>query len=262
MPVLPASVRLALWATLSWQGGLAAEKVLARALPDVDHVAGDLGRLALWHDLGERALFVALPRPGDATRVPHTSPERPGPCRRHRRVRVRRLPRRAARADPDGVRQRRRRRAYGPTGRPTRPSPRPGYRLEMLDLGHIERTLIASLTQHAADSRPSAARPGMPDHRESAEGAVRRSIWGLPSQTPARAVRVITSAARVAALVDRGTGRRGSREARRRTGCQRCPSARAVAAVALRRRRRRSRGGDQCCGHDDRGLATCLVWEP
>ena len=48
MSSLPASVRLALWATASYAGRLPLEEVMSRALPDVDHVGGDVDRLALW----------------------------------------------------------------------------------------------------------------------------------------------------------------------------------------------------------------------
>ena len=54
MSSLPASVRLALWATASYAGRLPLEEVMDRALPDVDDVRGDVDRLALWRDLGER----------------------------------------------------------------------------------------------------------------------------------------------------------------------------------------------------------------
>lgn len=73
MTELPASVRLALWVTAAWKGGepgLTLEQAVARAHPDIDHVAGDLDRLDLWHQLGEQALFVALPRSGDLTSLP------------------------------------------------------------------------------------------------------------------------------------------------------------------------------------------------
>ena len=80
--------------------------------------------------------------------------------------------------------------------------PVPRHRLEMLDLGEVERTLMAAPALHAAQFETLGGSPWDARHRESAEGAVQRSVWGLPSQTPARAVRVITSAARVAALVD------------------------------------------------------------
>ena len=68
MSELPASVRLALWITASWRGDLGTTDALGRAFPDLDHVAGDLARLDVWRDLGEQALFVALPRPGDLSR--------------------------------------------------------------------------------------------------------------------------------------------------------------------------------------------------
>jgi hypothetical protein len=70
MPVLPVSVRLALWATAAYVGQVPAEQVVGRAHPDVDHVAGDLDRLSLWRDLGERAVLVALPRPGHLSGMP------------------------------------------------------------------------------------------------------------------------------------------------------------------------------------------------
>lgn len=76
MTELPASVRLALWVTAAWKGdspSLTVEQAVERAHPDIDHVAGDLDRLALWHELGEQALFVALPRSGDLTSLPGMS---------------------------------------------------------------------------------------------------------------------------------------------------------------------------------------------
>src|SRR6476661_1377386 len=75
MPELPASVRLSLWTTHAWATGSALENAVRRALPDVDHVEGDLDRLALWRDLGERALLVALPAPGDLVGMPRAAPE-------------------------------------------------------------------------------------------------------------------------------------------------------------------------------------------
>ena len=51
---------------------------LGRAFPDLDHVAGDLARLDVWHDLGERALLVALP----ASRRPRRMPRGLGRCHR------------------------------------------------------------------------------------------------------------------------------------------------------------------------------------
>ena len=70
MTVLPASVRLALWATRALGGELDLPTALRLATPDADHVQGALARLQLWRDLGERVVLVALPRPGDLTGLP------------------------------------------------------------------------------------------------------------------------------------------------------------------------------------------------
>ncbi|MEP7016852.1 MAG: hypothetical protein ABI899_02385 [Actinomycetota bacterium] len=75
MSVLPVSVRLALWATAAYAGRLPIEEVVAKAHPDIDHVAGELDHLSLWHDLGERAVLVALPRPGKLSGMPRGSAE-------------------------------------------------------------------------------------------------------------------------------------------------------------------------------------------
>lgn len=201
MPVLPASVRLALWTTLSWQGRLDPGRVLSRALPDVDHVAGDLGRLELWHELGERALFVALPRPGDTTRLPRSSPAgiahavEVGECAFVASLGGLLVPTVTEYGSVDDMGIRIDWTAYDaePTAR---------HRLEMLDLREIERDLVASVTRHTAEFEATGGTPWDEHHRAAAEGAVRRSVWGLPDDTPERAVRLITMAARVGALVD------------------------------------------------------------
>lgn len=78
MPELPASVRLSLWTTHAWATGTSTKRSIAHAFPDIDHVAGDLDRLDLWHELGERALLVALPAPGDLVGMPGASPDAQG----------------------------------------------------------------------------------------------------------------------------------------------------------------------------------------
>ena len=78
MSSLPLSVRTALWVTAVWHGhgGLTdLDEAVAAAHPDFDHVEGDLGRLLLWRELGESALLVALPRPGDLSGMPRVTPE-------------------------------------------------------------------------------------------------------------------------------------------------------------------------------------------
>jgi hypothetical protein len=75
VPELPASVRLALWVTRAWAVGADASTVLGEAIPDADVVIGASERLALWRDLGERALYAALPRPGATGLLPGCGPE-------------------------------------------------------------------------------------------------------------------------------------------------------------------------------------------
>ena len=73
MSILPVSVRLALWATAAYAGRLPMKDVPGRAHPDIDHVDGDLDHLALWRDVGERVVLVALPRPGQLSGMPRGS---------------------------------------------------------------------------------------------------------------------------------------------------------------------------------------------
>ncbi len=74
MAELPASVRVALWVTHAWADGTAVTDALHSALPDVDHTEGLLDQVRLWRDLGEAALLVALPGPGDTTGLPGCGP--------------------------------------------------------------------------------------------------------------------------------------------------------------------------------------------
>lgn len=73
--VLPASVRVALWASAAFAGRVPVDDVADRAMPDLDHCTGLTDRLSLWRDLGEQVLLVALPRPGDLTGMPGGSSE-------------------------------------------------------------------------------------------------------------------------------------------------------------------------------------------
>ena len=71
--MLPVCVRLALWATAAYAGQLPVKEAVGRAHPDLDHVTGDLDRMSLWRDLGEQAVLVALPRPGNLSGMPSGS---------------------------------------------------------------------------------------------------------------------------------------------------------------------------------------------
>lgn len=198
---LPASVRLALWVTSAWQGRITLEKALLRAFPGVDHVDGDLSRITLWHDLGEQALFVALPRPGDVTRVPRTAPEAlahatdTGECVYAAGLGGLLVPTLTEFGPEGDVGLRVDWAAYD-----AQPTPR--HRLEMLDLGDIERTLVASVRRHAAELEAVGGSPWDQRHREDAEGALARVLWGLPEQTPARVLRVVSLAAKVSTMAD------------------------------------------------------------
>lgn len=64
MFALPASTRLSLWVTAAWSGTMPVEDAVVRALPDVDDIAGSLGRFTDWDEFGEQVLACALPRPG------------------------------------------------------------------------------------------------------------------------------------------------------------------------------------------------------
>ncbi len=75
MPELPASVRVALWVTHAWSDGTTLTEAVERALPDIDHTQGLIERVRLWGDLGEGALLVALPGPGDLAGLPRCGSE-------------------------------------------------------------------------------------------------------------------------------------------------------------------------------------------
>ena len=63
-------MRVALWTSFAWSAGAEPTAVLRRALPDVDLVLGLEERLGLWRELGEQAVYAALPRPGAAGLLP------------------------------------------------------------------------------------------------------------------------------------------------------------------------------------------------
>jgi len=205
MSVLPASVRLALWATASFADRSRLEDVLSRALPDVDHVDGDpLARLGLWRDLGERAVLVALPRPGDLRGMPSGSAEfaaaatTAGEC-----VYV---PGMGGALVP-------RVEVYGPeVDQGTRVTwtaydtdPVPVHALEALSLAEVERELrseLAELTEalDGLDARPWSGS----DLRATADERLGGRGWGLPDGLSPRCIRVMTMAAQVGTITDVG----------------------------------------------------------
>ena len=205
MPELPASVRLALWVTQAWRGGLTTKEALGRSFPDIDHVAGDLARLDVWHDLGEGALFVALPRPGDVSGLPRTSPAaaahatEAGECVFVAGIGGLLVPTLST-FGPDGdVGHRIDWIAYDA-------DPVPRHRIEMLDLRDTERRLLTRLGEHTARLADTGGQPWGRQARAAAESDLDTRLWGVPSSTPPRALRTMSLAGTAGQLADRALG--------------------------------------------------------
>ncbi|MCU1537052.1 MAG: hypothetical protein JWP82_1403 [Humibacillus sp.] len=202
---LPASVRLALWVTAAWHGGLTTTEALGRSFPDLDHVAGDLGRLEVWHDLGEGALFVALPRPGDVSGLPRTSADaaahatEAGECVYVAGIGGLLVPTLST---------------FGPEGdlghridwSVYEADPVPRHRLEMLDLRDTERRLMTRLAEHTARLAEVGGQPWGQEARAAAESDLDTRLWGVPRSTPARALRTMSLAGTAGQLADRALG--------------------------------------------------------
>lgn len=205
MGALPASVRVAVWASAALAGRLPVERVRLHALPDLDHCSGLEPALHLWRDLGERVVLVALPRPGDLTGLPR------GPA-----------PFVAAALDAGetvfvpGLGG-----ALVPSIEPFGPAgdqgvqvtwtaydtdPMPLHRVAEVSLGDVELALRREVAELTADLATSGQRPfgaGVAAVEARATAAMRRP-WGLPEQVTPRALRVIELAASVTALAEAG----------------------------------------------------------
>lgn len=205
VPELPASVRLALWVTASWRGDVATTDALARALPDLDHVAGDLARLDVWRDLGERALFVALPRPGDLSRMPHGSLEATthaadaGECVFVAGIGGVLVPTLSEFGPEGDVGVRADWTAY-------EADPVPRHRMEMLDLREIERELMSRLREHTSGFEGVGGHPWGDQARAEAQADLDTALWGIPTATSGRALRIMSLAANVSRLAHRTAG--------------------------------------------------------
>lgn len=203
---LPASVRVALWATAAFAGRADVSTVAARALPDVDHVEGLAEPLAMWQSLGERAVLVALPRPGDLTGMPHGSAELRAEASEAAECVF--IPGLGGALVPSLE-------EFGPEGDRGwsarwalhQADPFPTHRVEALDLGQVELGLRTELARHtealvAAGGAPfGAAADGRLAGLRSASQA---QPWGLPPGLPGRAERLIALAATVLTLADAG----------------------------------------------------------
>ena len=205
MPELPASVRLSLWTTAAWASGSPLERALAEAMPDVDHVAGDLDRLRWWHDLGEQALLVALPSAGDLVGMPRASPEASGAAAAAGECVY--VPALGGLLVPtissygSG--------AAGPLDLGTRvdwtaydADPVPQHRIESLEASQLERHLREELGAATAALDQVGGQPFAGSSARELADAALGGEWGLPAGLPGRAARVITLAGTVGQVVD------------------------------------------------------------
>lgn len=208
MPELPASVRLSLWTTHAWASGSPVEAALGKALPDVDHVAGDLDRLTLWRELGEQALLVALPAAGDLAGVPVASAEARGAAATQGECVF--VPGLGGMLVPSvstfgaGVAA-----TTGGLDIGTRvdwtaydADPVPRHRVESLETSQLERHLREELVVATEALATAGGQPfGGSAARELADAAL-GGRWGLPSGLPGRAARVIALAGTVGQIVE------------------------------------------------------------
>src|SRR6478735_11103886 len=187
MSELPASVRLALWVTAAWRGELPTKEALTRSFPDLDHVAGDLARLDVWRDLGEGALFVALPRAGDTSGMPRASgaatahAAEAGECVYVAGIGGLLVPTLTSFGPEGDVGHRIDWTAY-------EAEPVPRHRLEMLDLRDVERTLLTRLAEHTTRLAEIGGQPWGQEARAAAQTDLDTKLWGVPRSTPGRAL--------------------------------------------------------------------------
>ncbi len=190
MSELPASVRVALWVTAAWRRGGVVADAVAAALPDVDHVEGDLSRLTVWRDLGEAALLCALPAPGDVVGLPAASTEAvaaatdAGECVFVPGIGGMLVPQ------------------VGEYGSPTErgtlvhwrahaSDPVPRHRVEALDVADVERRFRGALIDVTEELTSVGGRPfASALARESADAEL-GGRWGLPAGVPARVQRIL-----------------------------------------------------------------------
>ncbi|MCK0113752.1 hypothetical protein MWU75_16520 [Ornithinimicrobium sp. F0845] len=203
MADLPASVRVALWGTAALAGRLELEAVARRAMPDLDHVDGLVAQLALWRDLGERLILVALPRAGDLTSMPRGPADLIAAATESEELVYvtglgGALVPRIAPFGPEGD--------QGWEARWTAhdADPVPQHVVQQLSLPDVELQLRREVAELTAELGQA---PGQPLSGHGLEAAARDSVdaqWGLPEGLPPRAIRVIELAGAITGLA--GTG--------------------------------------------------------
>ncbi len=203
---LPASVRVALWATAAFAGRADVSTVVDRALPDLDHVEGLTEPLGMWQGLGERAVLVALPRPGDLTGMPRGSADLLAAASEAAECVF--IPGLGGALVPEIA-------PFGPAGDQGWSArwtlhdaePFPTHRTQALDLGQVELGLRTELATHTEALLAAGGVPFGDAAQERLAGLRRTSQaqpWGLPAGLPGRAERLIALAAGVLTLTDAG----------------------------------------------------------
>src|SRR6478735_3201599 len=162
----------------------------------------DKARLDVWRDLGERALFVALPRPGDLSRMPRGSSAATahaadaGECVFVAGIGGVLVPTLSE---------------YGPEGdvglradwTAYEADPLPRHRMEMLDLREIERELMSRMREHTAGFEQVGGHPWGDQARAEAQADLDTALWGIPTATSGRALRIMSLAANLSRLAHR-----------------------------------------------------------
>jgi hypothetical protein len=203
MSVLPLCLRLSLWATAAFAGQLSVDEAVARAHPDLEHLSGDLDRLCLWRDLGERAVLVALPRPGNLSGMPRGSAELiaaatdAGECVYVPGIGAALVPRIES---------------FGPAGDQGAAvrwsafdcDPVPVHELEALSLREIDQRFRQELIDQTRAIEDLDATPWAGSPFRSMADELKPDQWGLPRGLPSRAIKIITMAASVAMATELG----------------------------------------------------------
>jgi len=204
MSVLPASVRLALWASAAFSGRLPIAQAVALASPDVDHVTGAVEQLELWRGIGEQVVLVSLPRPGDLTGMPRASAELvaaatdAGECVYVPSLGGALVPSMATfGSDTD--------QGWAVSWTAYDGDPVPTHVLEALSLAEVELRFRQDLMAQTMELDRLDARPWAGDQvRARADERLNVRRWGLPEGLPPRAVSIITTASRVGAAAELG----------------------------------------------------------
>lgn len=203
MAVLPASVRVAIWASAALSGRLPVEDVAEHAMPDLDHCTGLVETLQLWRDLGEQVVLVALPRPGDLTGMPRGPVELVAAATEAEELVF--VPGLGGALVPTIER-------FGPAGdegwqaRWTSfdADPVPAHVVQAVALPDVELQLRRDVTSLAGELSATARLPLAGHQMERAAREQLAEDWGLPEGLPPRAVRVIELAGRITSLADVG----------------------------------------------------------